>query len=41
MTIADAVGAYNILRKYNAVTGKIIAMPISGLSNTKLIKVAV
>ena len=38
---ADAVGAYNILRKYNAVSGKGITMPISGLSNTMIKKVAV
>lgn len=38
---ADAVGAYNILRKYNAVSGKEIQMPIIGLSNTNTIKVAV
>ena len=38
---ADAVGAYNILRKYTAVSGIEINMPISGLSNTKIIKVAV
>lgn len=38
---ADAIGAYNILRKYNAVSGKRIYMPIIGLSNTTVIKVAV
>lgn len=38
---ADAVGAYNILRKYNAVSGKEIQLPIIGLSNTNIIKVAV
>lgn len=38
---ADAVGAYNILRKYNAVSGKEIQIPIIGLSNTNTIKVAV
>ena len=38
---ADAVGAYNILRKYSAAFNKQIAMPVSGLSNTETIKVAV
>ena len=38
---ADAVGAYNILRKYQAVSGKEIDMPVTGLSSTKTIKVAV
>ena len=38
---ADAVGAYNILRKYHAVFGKEIDMPVTGLSSTKTIKVAV
>ncbi|MDO4491020.1 MAG: transposase, partial [Lachnospiraceae bacterium] len=38
---ADAVGAYNILRKYNAKSGKTINMPISGLKNTIMVKVAV
>ena len=38
---ADAVGAYNILRKYHAVSGKEIDMPVIGLSSTKTIKVAV
>ena len=38
---ADAVGAYNILRKYSAASDKQICMPVSGLSNTKTIKVAV
>ena len=38
---ADAVGAYNILRKYSAVLGVTIAMPVSGLDNTMIIKVAV
>ena len=37
----DAVGAYNILRKYHAVSGKEIDMPVTGLSSTKTIKVAV
>ena len=27
---ADAVGAYNILRKYHAVSGKEIDMPVTG-----------
>ena len=39
--IVDAVGAYNILRKYQAVSGKEIDMPVTGLSSTKTIKVAV
>ena len=39
--IVDAVGAYNILRKYHAVSGKKIDMPVTGLSSTKTIKVAV
>ena len=38
---ADAVGAYNILRKPHAVSGKEIDMPVTGLSSTKTIKVAV
>ena len=38
---ADAVGAYNILRKYSAAFNKQITMPVSGLSNTETIKVAV
>nr|WP_182436036.1 hypothetical protein [Clostridium sp. AM32-2] len=38
---ADAVGAYNILRKYHAVSGKEIDMPVTGLSSTKTIKAAV
>lgn len=38
---ADAVGAYNILRKYCAVSGAVISMPVSGLSNTEVIKAAV
>ena len=38
---ADAVGAYNILRKYNAVSGTVIDMPVSGLSNVIVTKVAV
>ena len=37
----NAVGAYNILRKYHAVSGKEIDMPVTGLSSTKTIKVAV
>ena len=39
--IVDAVGAYNILRKYHAVSGKEIDMPVTGLSSTKTIKAAV
>ena len=38
---ADAVGAYNILRKYCAVSGTVIDMPASGLSNAEVIKAAV
>lgn len=38
---ADAVGAYNILRKYHAVSGEEIIMPVSGLDHVTLIKVAV
>ena len=38
---ADAVGAYNILRKYHAVSGKEIDMPVIGLKSTNTIKVAV
>lgn len=38
---ADAVGAYNILRKYHAVSGEEIDMPVTGLKSTKTIKVAV
>lgn len=38
---ADAVGAYNILRKYCAVSGAVISMPVSGLSSTEVIKAAV
>ncbi len=38
---ADAVGAYNILRKSCAVSGAVINMPVSGLNNIKVIKVAV
>ena len=38
---ADAVGAYNILRKYCTTSGNDITMPIFGLSNPEIIKVAV
>lgn len=38
---ADAVGAYNILRKYSTVSGSVIRMPVSGLSSTEVIKAAV
>lgn len=38
---ADAVGAYNILRKYNAVSGNNKKLSVSGLSDPKVIKVAV
>jgi len=38
---ADAVGAYNILRKYFAVSGNKQKLSVSGLSDPKIIKVAV
>ena len=38
---ADAVGAFNILRKYNAVSGREQTTSVSGLMETKTIKVAV
>ena len=38
---ADAVGAYNILRKYFAVSGNDKKLSVSGLSDPKVIKVAV
>lgn len=38
---ADAVGAYNILRKYFAVSGNDKKLSLSGLSDPKVIKVAV
>ena len=38
---ADAVGAYNILRKYTSTSGREIDIPISGLDNIRVIKVAV
>ena len=38
---ADAVGAYNILRKYHAVSGGGFLMPVSGLDQTRVVKVAV
>lgn len=38
---ADAVGAFNIMRKYFAVSGIKKEMSVSGLENTKLKKVAV
>lgn len=38
---ADAVGAFNILRKYNAVSGREQILSVSGLMETVLIKVAV
>ncbi len=38
---ADAVGAYNILRKYCAISGTDISMSVSGLSSTEVIKAAV
>ena len=38
---ADAVGAFNILRKYGAVSGKCIGLPVSGLDQVTITKVAV
>ena len=38
---ADAVGAYNIMRKYLALSGKEKELPVSGLKEIKRIKVAV
>ena len=38
---ADAVGAYNILRKYGDISCKRIIMPVSGLNQVEVIKVAV
>ena len=38
---ADAVGAFNILRKYHAVSGRRFDMPVSGLEKVRVIKVAV
>ncbi len=38
---ADSVGAYNIMRKYKKKTNNNYDMPISGLSNPEVIKVAV
>lgn len=38
---ADAVGAYNILRKYMAECGQKTNLPMTGLSDPELIKVAV
>lgn len=38
---ADAVGAYNILRKYTSTSGREIDIPVSGLDNIRVIKVAV
>ena len=38
---ADAVGAYNILRKYCITSGNDITLLIFGLSNPEMIKVAV
>ena len=32
--IVDAVGAYNILRKYHAVSGKEIDMPVTHLGSS-------
>ena len=38
---ADAVGAYNIMRKYFAISGIEKEMSVSGLANTRILKVAV
>ncbi|MCQ2511604.1 MAG: transposase [Lachnospiraceae bacterium] len=38
---ADAVGAYNIMRKYHAVSGIKKELPVSGLNKVEIIKVAV
>ena len=38
---ADAVGAYNIMRKYFAVSGIDGNVSVSGLESTRLLKVAV
>lgn len=38
---ADAVGAYNILKKYQMQHGKEEKMPVSGLSRTILQRVVV
>jgi len=38
---SDAVGAYNIMRKYCAVTGYRADMPVTGLNRTIVVKVAV
>ena len=38
---ADAVGAFNILRKYMSVTGRTGRMPVIGLDEVTMIKVAV
>ena len=38
---ADAVGAYNILRRYLAVSGMEQKLSVTGLSDPKAIKVAV
>ena len=38
---ADAVGTYNIMRKYFAISGIEKEMSVSGLANTRILKVAV
>jgi putative transposase len=38
---ADVVGAFNILRKYTAISGNRVDMPVSGLRKVTMIKVAV
>ena len=37
---ADAVGAFNILRKYLSVSGKQKELSVTGLKNPEIIKVA-
>ena len=38
---ADAVGAFNILRKYLSISGKEKELSVTGLKNPEIIKVAV
>ena len=38
---ADAVGSFNILRKYLSVSGKQKELSVTGLNNPEIIKVAV
>ena len=37
---ADAVGAFNILRKYLSVSGKHKKLSVAGLKNSEIVKVA-